>query len=115
MVSKSKGTNHFIVQRLTAIVNLTIGIPAFYFFLSYFDKDYFEVKELISKEYIWIPLIIYILSLCYHMKIGMGHVLDDYIDNVKAKKYLSLLNFAYVGFVAISTSISLIIIGLFIN
>ena len=49
------------------------------------------------------------------MKIGMGHVLDDYIDNVKAKKYLSFLNFAYVGFVAISTSISLIILGLFIN
>tara|TARA_Y100001970_G_scaffold142076_1_gene174802 strand:- start:1523 stop:1870 length:348 start_codon:yes stop_codon:yes gene_type:complete len=115
MTTKSKGTNHFIFQRLTAIINLTIGIPAFYFFLSYFDRDHAEVRELIAKEYIWIPMIIYILSLSYHMKIGMGHVLDDYIDNITAKKYLSFLNFAYVGFVAFSSSVSLIILGLFIN
>ena len=115
MNTKSKGTNHFILQRLTAIINLMVGVPAFYFFLSYFDSDYLEIRELMSREYIWIPMVIYILSLSYHMKIGMGHVLDDYIDHVLAKKYLSFLNNMYVYFVAVASSTALIILGLFVN
>ena len=83
MNNKSIGTNNFIAQRLTAVINLIIGIPAFIIFLIFYDKGYPIIKDLMAKELIWIPMVIYILSLSYHMKIGMGHMLDDYFDNIR--------------------------------
>ncbi len=80
MNRKSIGTQHFIAQRLTALVNLLIGIPAFVIFLRVYDEGYPTIKNLLSQEIIWIPMVIYILSLTYHMKIGVGHMLNDYFD-----------------------------------
>ena len=80
MNRKSIGTQHFVAQRLTALVNLLIGIPAFVIFLSVYDEGYPTIKNLLSQEIVWIPMAIYILSLTYHMKIGVGHMLDDYFD-----------------------------------
>ena len=47
------------------------------------------------------------------MKIGMGHMLDDYFDNIRLKGFLSALNRLYVYLVALFSSISLIILGMF--
>ena len=111
--NKSIGTNHFIAQRLTAVINLIIGIPAFIIFLNFYDKGYPIIRDLLSKEHIWIPMVIYIVSISYHMKIGMGHMLDDYFDNIRLKGFLSVLNRLYVYLVALFSSISLIILGMF--
>ena len=91
MTNKSLGTQHFVAQRLTAIVNLLVGIPAFIIFLMIYDDGYSEIRELISQEIVWIPMVIYIISLSYHMKIGVGHMLDDYFDG-GLKLFLSLIH-----------------------
>ena len=112
MSNKSIGTKHFIAQRLTAIVNLIVGIPAFIIFLKVYDEGYIAIKGLLSQEIVWIPMIIYILSLSYHMKIGVGHMLDDYFDG-GLKSFLSLMNNIYVYLVALLSTIALVILGMF--
>ncbi len=112
MTNKSLGTQHFVAQRLTAIVNLLVGIPAFIIFLMIYDDGYSEIRELISQEIVWIPMVIYIISLSYHMKIGVGHMLDDYFDG-GLKLFLGILNKLYVYLVALLSTIALIILGIF--
>ena len=112
MSNKSIGTQHFIIQRVTAVVNLSVGIPAFIIFLKVYDEGYLVIKGLFSQEIIWIPMVIYILSLSYHMKIGVGHMLEDYFDG-GLKSFLSLMNNIYVYLVALLSTIALIILGLF--
>ena len=112
MTYKSLGTQHFVAQRLTAIVNLLVGIPAFIIFLMIYDDGYSEIRELISQEIVWIPMVIYIISLSYHMKIGVGHMLDDYFDG-GLKLFLGILNKLYVYLVALLSTIALIILGIF--
>ena len=112
MTNKSLGTQHFVAQRLTAIVNLLVGIPAFIIFLMIYDDGYSEISELISQEIVWIPMVIYIISLSYHMKIGVGHMLDDYFDG-GLKLFLGILNKLYVYLVALLSTIALIILGIF--
>ena len=112
MTNKSLGTQHFVAQRLTAIVNLLVGIPAFIIFLMIYDDGYSEIRELISQEIVWIPMVIYIISLSYHMKIGVGHMLDDYFDG-GLKLFLGILNKLYVYLVALLSTIALIILGMF--
>ena len=55
-----------------------------------YDDGYSEIVELISQEIVWIPMVIYIISLSYHMKIGVGHMLDDYFDG-GLKLFLGIL------------------------
>ena len=112
MTNKSIGTQHFVAQRLTAIVNLLVGIPAFIIFLMIYDDGYSEIRELISQEIVWIPMVIYIISLSYHMKIGVGHMLDDYFDG-GLKLFLGILNKLYVYLVALLSTLALIILGIF--
>ena len=112
MTNKSLGTQHFVAQRLTAIVNLLVGIPAFIIFLMIYDDGYSEIRELISQVIVWIPMVIYIISLSYHMKIGVGHMLDDYFDG-GLKLFLGILNKLYVYLVALLSTIALIILGIF--
>ena len=112
MTNKSIGTQHFVAQRLTAIVNLLVGIPTFIIFLMIYDDGYSEIRELISQEIVWIPMVIYIISLSYHMKIGVGHMLDDYFDG-GLKLFLGILNKLYVYLVALLSTIALIILGIF--
>ena len=112
MTNKSLGTQHFVAQRLTAIFNLLVGIPAFIIFLMIYDDGYSEIRELISQEIVWIPMVIYIISLSYHMKIGVGHMLDDYFDG-GLKLFLGILNKLYVYLVALLSTLALIILGIF--
>ena len=112
MTNKSLGTQHFVAQRLTAIVNLLVGIPAFIIFLMIYDDGYSEIRELISQEIVWIPMVIYIISLSYHMKIGVGHMLDDYFDG-GLKLFLGIMNKLYVYLVALLSTVALIILGIF--
>ena len=112
MTNKSLGTQHFVAQRLTAIVNLLVGIPAFIIFLMIYDDGYSEIRELISQEIVWIPMVIYIISLSYQMKIGVGHMLDDYFDG-GLKLFLGILNKLYVYLVALLSTVALIILGIF--
>ena len=112
LTNKSLGTQHFVAQRLTAIVNLLVGIPAFIIFLMIYDDGYSEIRELISQEIVWIPMVIYIISLSYHMKIGVGHMLDDYFDG-GLKLFLGILNKLYVYLVALLSTVALIILGIF--
>jgi succinate dehydrogenase hydrophobic anchor subunit len=46
------------------------------------------------------------------MWIGFNHILDDYVDEVKARNLLGNLNSIAVVIVALATSLSMITIGL---
>ena len=49
----------------------------------------------------------------FHMWIGLNHILDDYVDGIKARSFLGKLNLIMVTIVALATSLLMINIGLF--
>ena len=51
-------------------------------------------------------------EMCIRDRIGVGHMLDDYFDG-GLKVFLSLMNNVYVYLVALLSTVSLIILGLF--
>ena len=49
----------------------------------------------------------------FHMWIGLNHILDDYVDGIKARSLLGKLNLIMVTIVALATSLLMINIGVF--
>ena len=109
----SEGTHHFILQRITADIKLFFGVYVFYFFIKSIDKSYDSVIDTLSNNFTWLIIVIFSLSMCYHMWIGFNHILDDYVDEVKARNLLGNLNSIVVVIVALATSFSMITIGFF--
>lgn len=108
-----EGTKHFIQQRISAFINLILGIIVFNFFIENISNSYEVVIEGLSNNFMWLVIMIFTFSMSFHMWIGLNHILDDYIDQTKTRRFLGLLNFAMVLIVALATAIIMISIGFF--
>ncbi len=113
MQHPKEGTKHFIQQRITAILNIILGVIVFNFFINNINKSHDLVLEGLSNDLMWLIVILFTLSMSFHMWIGLNHILDDYVDGIKARSLLGKLNLIMVTIVALATSLLMINIGLF--
>ena len=107
MQHQKEGTKHFIQQRITAILNILLGVIVFNFFINNINL------EGLSNNLMWLIVTLFTLSMSFHMWIGLNHILDDYVDGIKARSLLGKLNLIMVTIVALATSLLMINIGLF--
>ncbi len=107
-----EGTKHFIQQRLTAVVNIVLGVIVFNFFINNINKSYNFVLDGLSNNLMWLIIIIFTFSMSFHMWIGLNHILDDYVDGIKTRSILGRLNSIMVTIVALATSLLMVNIAL---
>ena len=85
------GTEHFIVQRVTAAANVLLIAFLVYAALSLVGASRAEVKEFFSQPWAAIPGILLAISASIHMRIGMQVIIEDYVHG-GTKVLLLLLN-----------------------
>lgn len=93
--SAKDGTDHFWRQRLTAIAN----IPLILFFIVLIamlaGRPHAEVVAIIASPLVAIMLILAVLSVTFHMRLGMQTVIEDYFHGEASKFALVILNVFY--------------------
>ena len=103
-------TKHFILQRITAILN----IPIFMFFLYLLfiipGMNYDGVVDFFQKPIILFFTLLLTFNFSYHMKLGMQMIIEDYIHEKKNLKLALLLNNIFVSIVIIGCTCSLLIL-----
>jgi succinate dehydrogenase / fumarate reductase membrane anchor subunit len=77
--SAHEGTTHFWRQRLTAIANIPLVIASFILIVSLIGKPYAEVVVTLSSPFAAVLLLLLIVSITIHMRLGMQVVIEDYI------------------------------------
>ncbi|MAT22169.1 MAG: succinate dehydrogenase, hydrophobic membrane anchor protein [Rhodobiaceae bacterium] len=101
-------TKHFILQRITAILN----IPFFMFFLYLLfiipGMSYEAAVDLFQKPIILVLTLLLIINFSFHMKLGMQMVIEDYIHGKKNLKLALLLNNIFVSIVIMGCTYSLL-------
>ncbi|HVK79835.1 MAG TPA: succinate dehydrogenase, hydrophobic membrane anchor protein [Verrucomicrobiae bacterium] len=89
----AEGTGHFVGQRVSAIALLFL---ATWFVLSAAlsmdGPTYVAAIDFIVQPFNAVGVILLIMVSLYHMRIGMGEVINDYIHKPFAKIALLLLN-----------------------
>ncbi len=90
--SAKEGTDHFWKQRLTAIANLPLIIFLVWMVITLVGADHGEVVATLSNPIVSLLLLGVILSVCWHMKLGMQVVIEDYIHSEGSKVTLVVLN-----------------------
>jgi succinate dehydrogenase / fumarate reductase membrane anchor subunit len=102
--SAKSGTGHFIGQRLTAIANIPLTIAAVLIINSLVGRNLAAVVQILGSTAVGIVMVLFILSISYHMKLGMQVIIEDYVHDEGAKFALLVGNIFFataVGFASI--------------
>ncbi len=90
--SAKEGPDHFMRQRLTAVANLVLVPFAVGLIATLAGTDLATIKATIGHPVVAIALIVLILSMAVHMRIGMQIIVEDYVHAEGAKLLLLLAN-----------------------
>lgn len=96
--SAKSGTHHWINQRVTAVGNLLLVL---WLIISIFQLpalDYVAVTTWLAKSWVAVPMMLMIVSIFYHLRLGLQVVVEDYVheEGTKFATFL-LLNFYAIG------------------
>jgi succinate dehydrogenase / fumarate reductase membrane anchor subunit len=100
--SAKTGTEHFFRQRLTAIANIPLVIAAILIMIAAIGRNHAAVVQILGSPLVAIVLLLFILSVCYHMKLGVQTVIEDYVHDEGAKLALIIANIFFSCAVALS-------------
>ena len=77
--SAKTGTEHWWLQRVTAIANLPLVIFLILFILCHLGVDRATLMASVKHPLIAIALALSFLSVLWHMRLGMQVIIEDYV------------------------------------
>jgi len=91
------GTQHFWMQRVTAIANFPLVIYLVYFIVTHVGAARADVVASVKNPFCAVALALAMISIFWHMKLGLQMVIEDYVHAPAVKLLALLLNgfFAY--------------------
>ncbi len=100
------GTREFIGQRVTGALNVLFTIFFVWFVVRLAGAERAEMVEVVRNPFVGIALILLILNVCAHMRIGMHEVIEDYVDAPGPNRLLSTANTLFALAVAVVTIVA---------
>ena len=90
--SAKSGTAHFWHQRLTAIANVPLTIAAVIILITLLGRNQAAVAQILGSPAVAIIMLLFIISITIHMRIGMAVIIEDYVHDESAKLALLMAN-----------------------
>ncbi len=102
--SAKEGAHHWIGQRLTALANLLLLLWFVGSLLALPSLGYQTVATWLSSPLVAVPMILLIVSTCWHLRLGLQVFIEDYAHEPSAKlPLLIILNFYAIAAAALGT------------
>jgi succinate dehydrogenase / fumarate reductase membrane anchor subunit len=86
------GTQHFWHQRLTAVANIPLTIAAIVILLMLLGRNQAATAQILGSPAVTIIMLLFILSITVHMRLGMAVIIEDYVHDESAKLTLLMAN-----------------------
>jgi succinate dehydrogenase / fumarate reductase membrane anchor subunit len=86
------GTEHFWHQRLTAVANIPLTIAAIVILLMLLGRNQAAAAQILGSPAVTIIMLLFILSITVHMRLGMAVIIEDYVHDESAKLTLLMAN-----------------------
>ncbi len=83
--SAKSGTEHFWHQRMTAVANIPLLIFLVYFCVSMVGATRAEMADAIANPLVALMLVFTIISVTWHMRLGMQVIIEDYVHGEGSK------------------------------
>lgn len=90
--SAKSGTGDFWRQRLTAVAAMLLTLPVIVIIMMLLGRNHAGAALLLSNPAVAVTLMLFVVASCWHMKIGMQVVLEDYVHDEKVKLVAIIAN-----------------------
>ena len=111
--SAKKGTEHFFMQRVTALANIPLTLFFVGALVVHAGADYTTMTAFLGNPLVGVVMLLLIVSATYHMKLGLQVVIEDYVHGEATKLLAIIANqfFALTIAVACSLAVLKLVIG----
>jgi len=86
------GTHDFWVQRVTSVAGIPLTVAAFVIVIMLLGRNQAAVAQILGAPLVAIIMLLFIVCIIAHMKIGMQEILVDYVPDESLKLTLLLAN-----------------------
>ncbi len=87
MGSAHEGADHWMLQKITAIANIPLVLWLMFSIISLQGATYVEFTEWLAKPPHAILMILLVISVMFHARLGAQVVTEDYISNEGFKMF----------------------------
>ncbi len=110
--SAKKGTEHFWLQRVTAIANIPLSIFFLASLVAHSGADYQAILAYFSHPVVAVIMLLLILSAVWHAKLGLQTVIEDYVHGEAQKLTAIVLNNFFTLIVGIASILAIVKLAL---
>ncbi len=100
----------WMLQRISAVILLPVLIWFLSIFTGLIQKDYQTVLAFFKNDINFVFSVILLVLVFFHMKIGMGEIFEDYIQNSRYKSVANFIISIFATVLPLVTIVSLVLI-----
>lgn len=110
--SARSGTEHFFLQRLTGFGNFLLMIAFVVIVIRLAGASYAETRAVLGQPLVAVIILLTLLSVTVHMRLGMQVVIEDYVHTEGLKVLLIVLNTFFTIAIALAGAFAVLKISL---
>ena len=105
------GTDHFLLQRLTAVANLPLTVAFVLIVVALLGRNHAAVVQILGSPLVAVIMLLFILSVTMHMRIGMQVIIEDYVHDEATKLILVMANTFFVIAVGLASAFAILMLS----
>ena len=109
--SAHSGTDHFWRQRLTAVANVPLTIAFVVIVVGLLGRNHAAVVQILGSPLVAVVMLLFITSICVHMRIGMQVIIEDYVHDEKQKLFLLIANTFFTVAVGLASAFAILMLS----
>lgn len=102
------GTEYFWRQRLTAVANVPLTIAFVFIVVGLLGRNHAAVVQILGSPLVAVTMLLFILSITTHMRIGMQVIIEDYVHDERSKLALLMANTFFAVAVALTSAFAIL-------
>jgi succinate dehydrogenase / fumarate reductase membrane anchor subunit len=105
-------TRWFLVQRITGALNVLLTLFLIWFVVRLAGGPREDLVGAIRSPWVWAPLLVLVVNVPLHMRIGMREVIEDYVHDEARNRLALAANTAVAAGVAAVGALSILKIAI---
>jgi succinate dehydrogenase / fumarate reductase membrane anchor subunit len=105
------GTAHFWRQRLTAVANVPLTIAFIFIVVALLGRNHAAVVQILGSPLVAIIMLLFIMSVTMHMRLGMQDIIEDYVHDEGAKFVLIMANTFFTIAVGLASAFAILMLS----